>query len=217
MSENNMYLGLKELVEKSFKKTNLRANFTYETKDTAFSYVNGEGFILKNENHKFKYPFVEETFHNSFQVMRIMNVLIKKEDDLKKLIDFNYKVENNTIDLFNLFSIKLLEEKMLISYIDYSILINIEDIKCIKFIENELIFQFINSKDITVNTFYYKIYNFDLYVYKNENESYLQEVKIYLTHNIFFTKLVQIINDIIGMQLEKLNEVKKNKIKVIHI
>ncbi len=146
-----------------------------------------------------------------------MNVLIKKEDDLKKLIDFNYKVENNTIDLFNLFSIKLLEEKMLISYIDYSILINIEDIKCIKFIENELIFQLINSNDIIINTSYYKIFNFDLYVYKNGNESYLQDVKIYLSHNIFFTKLVQIINDIIGMQLEKLNEVKKNKIHVIHI
>lgn len=217
MSENNMCLNLNELIENSLRKTNLVANFSYETKNSSFSYVNGEGFILKNENHRFKYPFIEETFYNSFQVRHIMNTLIKKEYDLKKIVDFKYKVENNSIDLFNLFTIKLLEEKMLISYIDYSILINIEDIKCIKFIGNELIFQFISSNDITVNTTYSKIFNFDLYVYKNGNESYLQEVKIYLNHNIFFTKLVQIINDIIGIQLEKLNEVKKNKIKVIHI
>ncbi len=56
MSENNIFLNLNELIENSLRKTNLRANFSYETKDTSFSYVNGEGFILKNENHKFKSP-----------------------------------------------------------------------------------------------------------------------------------------------------------------
>ncbi len=217
MSENNQYLELEKLVENSLRKTNLKSNFSYETKDSGFTFLNGEGFILKNEFYNFKYPFVEETFKDVFHIRHIMNVLIKKENDLKKLVEFNYRIENNNINLFNLFTIKVIEEKILVSYIDYSILIDIEDIKSIKYIEDKLVFQFKNEEDIIIKRIYNKIFNFDLYVYREGQESYLQEVKIYLSHDIFFTKLVQIINDIIGVQLEKMKEMQKNKIKVIQM
>lgn len=217
MSKNNQYLELEKLVENSLRKTNLKANFTYETKDSSFNFLNGEGFILKNEFYNFKYPFVEETFKDFFLVRPIMNILIKKENDLKKLVEFKYDVENNNIDLFNLFTIKVLEDKILISYIDYSVLIDIEYIKCVKYVEEKLIFQFKNAEDVMIKRIYNKIFNFDLYVYREGQKSYLQEVKIYLSHDIFFTKLVQIINDIIGVQLEKMEEIQKNKIKIIQM
>ncbi len=72
--------------------TNFEKNFNYKALNKAYTYTEGEGFILKSSSFYFKFPFVEKTFEREFYVHSIMDLLIKKENNLKDIIYLVYEI-----------------------------------------------------------------------------------------------------------------------------
>lgn len=208
---------LNKIVLEAINSISYRCDFDYNCERKSFTYYNGAGFILKNEEHYFKYPFVKTVFSDSFETKEVMNVLIKKSTDLSKLASFHYEIIDNKIKLFNLFEINIFKESILINYLNFSILIKLEDFKLLSYQEKNLIFKFKNETVEKIKHTYQKMYDLKLYVYSEEKESYLQDVKIYLDHEVFFMKFMKVINNIIAFKLEEIEKLESNSIKIISL
>lgn len=214
---NEQEIKLNNIVLTNINSINYVPKFDYECEEKGFNFKEGEGFILKNKNHCFKYPFVKEVFNDIFNIKHVMNKLIKKTNDLSELICLNYKIKDNNIELFDLFNISILKESILINYLNSTILVELEEFKSLNYVDKKLTFKFKNGESEVINQKFNKIFDLELYVYGEKKEYFLQNITIYLDHEIFFMKFIKIINNIISIKLEELEKLNTNKIKIISL